>query len=191
MFWFKLVSNPLTTKYTNNWVYAYLTWTWDGLTFQLLFYWDFPQKLPLPISKVVLLQSHLSTIARNNVAQMELYRLITLSTRVEKPFYACKQHSLIISREVLILTLSILPSLEGCISWYIPWYEFMMREWPYTASSRDILGCTSPPTLRFPSSLRKFLGRRGCTLYNPIHPSSRQCTDTIHPSSLQLTYLVL
>ena len=24
-----------------------------------------------------------------------------------------------------------------------------MREWPYTASSRDKLGCTSTPTLRF------------------------------------------
>ena len=29
----------------------------------------------------------------------------------------------------------------------------MMREWPYTALSRDILGCTSPPTSRFPSAL--------------------------------------
>ena len=24
----------------------------------------------------------------------------------------------------------------------------MMREWPYTASNRDVLGCTSPPTSR-------------------------------------------
>ena len=30
-----------------------------------------------------------------------------------------------------------------------------------------------------PSGLGKFLGRQGCTLYNPIHPSSRQFTDTI------------
>ena len=38
-----------------------------------------------------------------------------------------------------------------------------MREWPYTASNRDDLGCTSPPTSRFPSGLGKSLGRRGCT----------------------------
>ena len=69
-------------------------------------------------------------------------------------------HSLIISREVLILTLSILPAMQGCISWYIPWYGLMMREWPYTASSRDILGCTSPPTSRFPSALEMSLGLR-------------------------------
>ena len=29
------------------------------------------------------------------------------------------------------------------------------------------------------SGLGKSLGRQGCTLYNPIHPSSRQFTDTI------------
>ena len=69
-------------------------------------------------------------------------------------------HSLIISREVLILTLSILPAMQGCISWYIPWYGLMMREWPYTASSRDVLGCTSPPTSRFPSALEMSLGLR-------------------------------
>ena len=27
-----------------------------------------------------------------------------------------------------------------------------MREWPYTASNRDVLGCTSPLTSRFPSA---------------------------------------
>ena len=64
------------------------------------------------------------------------------------------------NREVLILTLSILPALQGCISWYIPWYGLMMREWPYTASSRDVLGCTSPPTSRFPSALEMSLGLR-------------------------------
>ena len=35
-----------------------------------------------------------------------------------------------------------------------------MREWPYTASSRDILGCTSPPTSRFPSALEMSPGLR-------------------------------
>ena len=69
-------------------------------------------------------------------------------------------HSLIISREVLILTLSILPGLQGCISWYIPQYGLMMREWTYTASSRDVLGCTSPRTSRFPSALEMSLGLR-------------------------------
>ena len=33
-----------------------------------------------------------------------------------------------------------------------------MREWPYTASNRDELGCTSPPTSRFPSALEMSLG---------------------------------
>ena len=36
----------------------------------------------------------------------------------------------------------------------------MMREWPYTASNRDVLGCTSPPTSRFPSALEMSLGLR-------------------------------
>ena len=80
-------------------------------------------------------------------------------------------HSHIITREVLILTLSILLALQGCISWYIPRDGLMMREWPYTASNRDELGCTSPPTSRCPSDfalrtsfgLGKSLGRRGCT----------------------------
>ena len=35
-----------------------------------------------------------------------------------------------------------------------------MREWPYTASNRDELGCTSPPTSRFPSALEMSLGLR-------------------------------
>ena len=59
----------------------------------------------------------------------------------------------------------------------------MMREWPHTASNRYLLGCTSPPTSRFPSalemSLGTFLGPREISwssgMYNPIHSSSRQC----------------
>ena len=90
------------------------------------------------------------------------------------------------SREVLILKLPILPALQGCISWYIPRYWLMMREWTNTASSWDILGCTSPPTSRFPVALEMSLGlwpreiSWSSGMYNPIPPSSRQCTDNIH-----------
>ena len=53
----------------------------------------------------------------------------------------------------------------------------------YTASSWDVLGCTSPPALRLPSALKMSLstslGPREISwssgMYNPIHPSSRQC----------------
>ena len=59
----------------------------------------------------------------------------------------------------------------------------MMREWLYTASNRDELGCTSPLTSRFPSALGTSLGPQEISwssgMYNPIHPSSRQCTYTI------------
>ena len=44
----------------------------------------------------------------------------------------------------------------------IPWDGLMMREWPYTALSRDVLGSTSLTSLRFP--LVKSLGRRGCKI---------------------------
>ena len=66
-----------------------------------------------------------------------------------------------------------------------------MREWPYTASNRDELGCTSPPTSIFPQPARcpsgfalgTSLGPReifwSSGMYNPIHPSSRQCTQTM------------
>ena len=43
-----------------------------------------------------------------------------------------------------------------------------MREWPYTALNRDVLSLGS----REISWLSE--------MYNPIHPSSRQCTYTIH-----------
>ena len=72
----------------------------------------------------------------------------------------CTTHSLIIGREVLILTLYILLALQGCISWYIPRDGLMMREWPYTASNRDELGCTSPLTSRYPLALEMSLGLR-------------------------------
>ena len=56
-----------------------------------------------------------------------------------------------------------------------------MREWPYTASSRDVLGRTSPPTLRFPSALGlgKSLGRRDvhCTTFLAVDRYS-QHTNT-------------
>ena len=34
---------------------------------------------------------------------------------------------------------------------HIPRGGFIIKEWSYTASSQDVLGCTSLPTLRFPS----------------------------------------
>ena len=34
----------------------------------------------------------------------------------------------------------------------------MMREWPYTASSRDVLCCIFPPTSRFPLALEMSFG---------------------------------
>ena len=55
-----------------------------------------------------------------------------------------------------------------------------MGEWLYTASSWDVLGCTSPPTLRFPSAPRYVPWASGnLGMYNPIHPSSQQCTYTL------------
>ena len=67
-------------------------------------------------------------------------------------------HSLIISREVLILTLSILPTLQGCISWYIPWYGLMIDE-------RMAIHCLESRCigLYIPSDLEISLGPRGCT----------------------------
>ena len=40
----------------------------------------------------------------------------------------------------------------------LPRDGFMMKEWPHTASSWEILGCTSPPSLEI--SLRKCFGSR-------------------------------
>ena len=74
----------------------------------------------------------------------------------------CKAiHSLIIIREVLILTLSIFIALKGCISWYSPASRMILNEmvvtdhilqytpcslgsilYPYTAERRDVLGNT-------------------------------------------------
>ena len=48
-------------------------------------------------------------------------------------------YRLYVFREVLILTRPILISLWGCNSWYIPRDGLLMREWPYTNSSRDVL----------------------------------------------------
>ena len=73
-------------------------------------------------------------------------------------------HSLIIGREVLILTLSILLALQGYISWYIPRDGLIMREWPYTASSQNDPQASPSGHL---------------SVYSPIHPSSRQCMNTI------------
>ena len=62
----------------------------------------------------------------------------------------CTTHSLIIGREGLISTLYVLLALQG----------YIRREWAYTALNRDELGCTSPPTSRFPSALEMSLGLR-------------------------------
>ena len=54
-------------------------------------------------------------------------------------------------------------------------------------------GFTSPPTSRFPSgfapmkSLEPQEISRSLGIYNPTHPSSRQCRDTKHPSYWQCT----
>ena len=77
----------------------------------------------------------------------------------------------------------------------------MMREWPYTTSSQDVLGWKSPKTLMFPSALEISLRLRpwdisrasenllvlGDVQPNSIHSSSRQCTD----KRLMLTPLAL
>ena len=47
------------------------------------------------------------------------------------------------------------------------------ERWPYTASSWDALGWTSPSTSRFPSALKMSLR---LPAYNPKHSSSRQCS---------------
>ena len=82
------------------------------------------------------------------------------------------QHSLIVGREVLILTLYILLTPQGCISWHIPEDGLMIREWPYTASNQDALGCTPPPTSRFPSALEMSLGTRDLSVVRDAQPNT-------------------
>ena len=82
------------------------------------------------------------------------------------------QHSLIVGREVLILTLYILLTPQGCISWHIPKDGLMIREWPYTASNQDALGCTPPPTSRFPSALEMSLGTRDLSVIRDAQPNT-------------------
>ena len=56
--------------------------------------------------------------------------------------------------------------------------RLMMTEWPYTASSRDALGCTSPLNTRFPWALEMSPGTYLAPqenswlsgMYNPTHP---------------------
>ena len=61
--------------------------------------------------------------------------------------------------ELLILILTILIAPQGCISSYIPRNGSMMREWLYTPSTRDLLGCTSPTTKRYPEAQEMSQGR--------------------------------
>ena len=63
-----------------------------------------------------------------------------------------------------------LPLIEGCISWYIPRNERMAVH--CLEPSRCPLGFTLGTSLMSWSSLVQ---------HSPIHPSSRQCTDTMHP----------
>ena len=60
----------------------------------------------------------------------------------------------------------------------------MMREWTYTASSRDVLRCTSPPTKRFPSALEMSLGLHPWDIPSGLGISVelRGCTDTVRVS---------
>ena len=71
----------------------------------------------------------------------------------------------------------------------------MMREWQYTASSWDALGCTFPPTISLEpqdvpqasplghlSALSKYLGRRGSTTQF-IPPLGSVCIQYIPPLS--------
>ena len=102
--------------------------------------------------------------------------------------WVCATHSLFIIRGVLILTMSILTSLEGCICWHVPKDGLMMREWSYTAPSWDVFGCTSPTTKRFPEAWEMSWGRSPKNISRAEEkPSSRQCTYTIHPDSRQCT----
>ena len=48
-----------------------------------------------------------------------------------------------------------------------------MQKW---ALGRVVAWWTGAPTTHATQGSRKSWGRRGCTLYNPIHPNSRQCT---------------
>ena len=106
-------------------------------------------------------------------------------------------HSLILSREGLILTLSILPCPQGWISWSIPVDELMMRRMSVLHQNSGGIGKSIPSALQisldprdFPraspsgdlSGLGKSLGRRGPGMDFPIPPSSWWSTDTIsHP----------
>ena len=63
-----------------------------------------------------------------------------------------------------------------------------MREWPYTASNRDELGCTSPPTSRFPSALEitrgtsqrpRELSNPSLGMYQEIDPCRASSIDSV------------
>ena len=65
-------------------------------------------------------------------------------------------HSIIIYRKGLDLTLPILPCLQGRISQCTPWGR-IDDEYGHT---RELLGDPPPLPLRFPSTLKMFLGSR-------------------------------
>ena len=70
----------------------------------------------------------------------------------------------------------------------------MLRKWPYTASSQDVMGCKSHLTRRFPSALGKSLGPREISwssgICNPIQSPSRQCIYSIW-IPIQCTYFLI
>ena len=72
----------------------------------------------------------------------------------------------------------------GCPSWF-RFALFCMVLYPYTAERRDVLGCTSPTTKKFPwfalrtsQGLREILRSEGMYIVQ-IHPDSRQCSAII------------
>ena len=116
-----------------------------------------------------------------------------------------KCHSLILSREGLILTLSILPCPEGWISWSIPVDGLMMRRMSVLHQNSGGIGKSIPSALEisldprdFPraspsgnlSGLGKSLGSREISwalgMYFPIPPSFWWSTDTI-PIRMMMT----
>ena len=92
-------------------------------------------------------------------------------------------HSLILSREGLVLTLSILPCPQGWISWSIPVDELMMRRMSVLHQNSGGIGKSIPLPLRFPSgfALGKSFGSQEISWASgmdfPIPPSSWWRTD--------------
>ena len=113
-----------------------------------------------------------------SISPVECPAYISLVMAIPFFFYATRWvfHSLILSREGLILTRSILPCPQGWISWSIPVDEMMMRRMSVLHQNSGGIGKSIPSALKisldprdFPraspsgnlSGLGKSLGRRG------------------------------